>query len=110
MHGIPNCDQIKKARAWLSARGVAHRFHDFRRDGLNPATLQEWITELGWEALLNRKGTSWRALAEADRPSDEAGAIALMLRQPAVIKRPLLTIAGKPVVGFSEPAYTALFS
>ncbi len=110
VHGIPNCDQIKKARAWLEARSITYRFHDFKREGLNPALLDEWVRHLRWETLLNRKGTTWRKLPEAQRPQDEAGAVALMLAQPSVIKRPILAVEKRLLVGFSEAEYSKLFS
>jgi len=92
LHGIPNCDTVKKARAWLAGRGVEHRFHDFRRDGVPDARLDAWVNQLGWEPLLNRKGTTWRRLAQPQQAAaqDAAGARALMLREPSVIKRPVV--------------------
>jgi len=110
IYGIPNCDQVKKARAWLVARGVPARFHDFRRDGLNPSMLTPWLAKVGWEALINRKGTTWRGLTDAQRPGNEADAILLMLAQPAVIKRPVLEVSDAVLVGFSETAYSQMFS
>ena len=110
VYGIPNCDQVKKARAWLDARGLAYRFHDFRRDGLAPELLAGWVRELGWEALLNRKGTTWRAIPEAQRPVDQAGAVALMLAKPTVIKRPVLARGARHSVGFAADAWAALFA
>jgi arsenate reductase len=110
LHGIPNCDTVKKARSWLDAHGVAHRFHDFRRDGLAPATLEAWIAELGWEALLNRAGTTFRKLPEAERARlDAARAAALMLAQPAMIRRPVLDLGPRRIVGFTPAGYAALF-
>lgn len=110
LYGIPNCDQVKKARNWLAEHGVAVRFHDFRRDGLNRAMLAPWLAHAGWETLVNRKGTTWRALPEERRPGDEAGAIELMLEQPSVIKRPVLEAGDVVRVGFSEIKYSQLFS
>lgn len=103
VHGIPNCDTVKRARAWLGERGVNHRFHDFRRDGVPAEALDGWIARLGWERLLNRQGTTWRRLPEAERAAvvDAASARALMLRQPSVIKRPVVAWAdGSASVGF----------
>lgn len=110
LYGIPNCDTVKKARAWLTARGIAYRFHDFKRDGLAEPLLRSWAAELGWEALLNRQGTTWRKVPQevregllADR--DEAGAIRLMLASPSVIRRPVLDTGVARFVGFSEASY-----
>ena len=103
LYGIPNCDTVKKARAWLDAQGVAYDFHDFKKAGV-PATLDAWVATLGWEVLLNRKGTTWRKLDPTEQAAvhDAASAIALMRRQPSVIKRPVVAWTGRPVtVGFS---------
>jgi arsenate reductase (glutaredoxin) len=110
IHGIKNCDTMKKARAWLEAHGVAHAFHDYKTAGIAPATLQAWVREVGWEVLLNRAGTTFRKLPEADRADlTEAKAIALMLAQPGMIKRPVLSGAGPLLVGFKPEAYAARF-
>ena len=107
LYGIPNCDQVKKARNWLAESGHAVRFHDFRKDGLPPELLSDWVRQTGWETLLNRKGTTWRAVPEAERPADEAGAIALMLAKPTVIKRPVLARGKRLVVGFTPESFAA---
>jgi len=108
LHGIRNCDTVKKARAWLEAQGVAYRFHDFKTEGLPPALLAEWVAEHGWEALLNRAGTTFRKLPEAERGGlDEARAVALMLAQPSMVKRPVLDLGGRRFVGFRPEAYAA---
>nr|WP_306674492.1 ArsC family reductase [Endozoicomonas sp. ISHI1] len=110
LYGISNCDTIRKARKWLNAAGIEYRFHDYRKEGLDKVSLQNWSNELGWEALLNRRGTTWRQLPEAQKASiDEASAIELMLEQPAMIKRPLLDTGSKKVLGFSDKQYQALF-
>ncbi len=110
LHGIPNCDMVKKARLWLADRQIAHTFHDFRKDGLGPALLDPWIDRLGWEPLLNRAGTTFRKLPEPDRTElDRARATALMLAQPAMIKRPVLVHDGGVEVGFTPARYAALF-
>jgi len=102
LHGIPNCDTVKRARAWLAEQGVAYDFHDFKKAGV-PAALPQWMAALGWERLLNRAGTTWRKLDEAQRAAvtDAASAGALMRAQPSVIKRPVLQWAdGSLTVGF----------
>ncbi|MGK6321596.1 ArsC family reductase [Sphingomonas sp. DT-51] len=110
LHGIPNCDTVKKARAWLAGHDVAHGFHDFRKDGLDAALLDGWIDRLGWQVLLNRAGTTFRKLPEADRADlDRARAAALMLAQPAMIKRPVLVHDDGIEVGFKPERYETLF-
>lgn len=103
IHGIPNCDTVRRARAWLVARDVPHRFHDFRRDGLPATLLATWVEHLGTESLLNRRGTTWRGLSEQDRACDP---VALMLAQPALVKRPVLAVGDALLVGFDEAAWT----
>lgn len=103
VHGIPNCDTVKKARAWLQAQGLDHHFHDFRKQGV-PDALDLWLADIGWNALLNRKGTTWRGLDDATRAgvTDGASAAALMRAQPSVIKRPVVRWSdGSVTVGFS---------
>ena len=104
LYGIPNCDTVKKARAWLAARGVEVRFHDLRRDGVSHEELARWTAEVGWETLLNRKGTTWRGLPEPERAtaSDIRGACHLMARHPSLIKRPVVQWPQGLSVGF-EP-------
>ncbi len=110
MYGIPNCDTIRKARAWLAARGVDYAFHDYRKAGADAALLEGWAAQVGWEVLLNRAGTTFRKLPEADKAGlDRARAIALMVAQPSLIKRPVL-VADEIVVGFSPERYAALFA
>ncbi|WP_158149121.1 ArsC family reductase [Pantoea agglomerans] len=108
MFGIKNCDTIKKARRFLADAGVDYHFHDYRADGLNDALLQEFIDALGYQALLNTRGTTWRKLPEIDRDAvtDASSAKALMLAHPAMIKRPLLRAPdGSLLAGFSEATY-----
>ncbi|HTH29191.1 MAG TPA: ArsC family reductase [Sphingobium sp.] len=101
VHGIPNCDTVKKARSWLDAQGILYRFHDFRKDGLDPAMLRAWVAESGWETVLNRAGTTFRKLPEADRNDLDADkAVAIMLANPSAIKRPVVTGAGPVMIGF----------
>lgn len=111
LYGIPNCDTVKKARRWLDEQGVAHRFHDMRKDGLDPARLQSWIDALGWEKLLNKAGTTFRKLPDTDRDGlDAARAKALMLDQPAMIRRPVVEAPGGLSVGFSAADWQARFA
>lgn len=103
VYGIPNCDTVKKARAWLQEQGVAHAFHDYKKQGVPLPQLDAWMRALGWEALLNRKGTTWRKLDAAQQTavSDAATARALMLAQPSVIRRPVVVWSdGAISVGF----------
>ena len=112
VYGIETCDQVRKARAWLRAHGVAFRFHDFRADGLPPALLARWMVHLPWDALLNRRGLTWRQLDPQRKAGvvDQASASELMLANPTLIKRPVLQVADRIVVGFSEPIYRNLFA
>lgn len=106
IHGIRNCDTMKKAFAWLEAKGVAYRFHDYKTAGLDRAMLEAWVQQAGWEALLNRAGTTFRKLPEEQKEGlDAAKAIALMLAQPSMVKRPVLDIRGQLLVGFSPDAW-----
>jgi len=103
LYGIPNCDTVKRARAWLAERGVEHDFHDFKKAGVPAQALPQWLAALGWERLLNRAGSTWRKLDDAQRAAanGEAGARALMLAQPSVIKRPVVQWPdGRLSVGF----------
>jgi arsenate reductase (glutaredoxin) len=111
LYGIPNCDTVKKARAWLAAHDVDYAFHDFKRQGVPPERLDAWIAELGWEKLVNRKGTTWRKL-EPNRQAatrDAGSAKALMLAEPSVIKRPVVEwSAKKSTVGFDAAEWALL--
>jgi len=108
MYGIRNCDTVKKARAWLDARGVACDFHDYKAAGIDEVRLRGWVRELGWEKLLNRAGTTFRKLPEAAKQDlNEGKAIALMLAQPSMIKRPLLDLGSRRLVGFDSTAWEA---
>jgi arsenate reductase len=103
VYGIRNCDTVKKARAWLDARSAAHAFHDYKAAGIDEARLRGWVAELGWERLLNRAGTTFRKLPEAEKQDiDEDKAVALMLAQPSMIKRPVLDLGDRRLVGFKE--------
>ena len=110
IYGIKNCDTMKKARAWLDQHGIAYAFHDYKAAGIDRGRLQGWAREVGWEPLLNRAGTTFRALPEQDKAGlSEAKAIALMLAQPAMIKRPVLDVGGKLLVGFKAEQYAQTF-
>ncbi|HEX7710891.1 MAG TPA: ArsC family reductase [Sphingomonadaceae bacterium] len=107
-YGIPNCDTVKKARAWLDARGIAYAFHDYKKEGAKPGKLDEWIAERGWETLLNRAGTTFRKLPEADKQGlDATKAVRLMVEQPSMIKRPVVEHPGGLLVGFKEGEWQA---
>ena len=111
LYGIKNCDTVRKARRWLDAQGVDYRFHDLRADSLDPAELNRWVARVGWEALVNRRGTTWRQLPEAERADlDGDKAVALMLAHPTLIKRPVLVSGDDVAVGFSEADYTKRLS
>ena len=111
IYGIKNCDTMKKARAWLDDHGVAYAFHDYKAAGIDRARLEDWAKTVGWETLLNRAGTTFRKLPEADREGIGAKkAIALMLAQPSMIKRPVLDIGGRLLVGFRPEAYAEAFA
>lgn len=106
MYGIKNCDTVKKARAWLEARGVDYAFHDYKTAGIDRDRLERWCKELGWEVLLNRAGTTFRKLPDADKQvSDASRAVALMLAQPSMIKRPVLDLGKRRLVGFKPESY-----
>lgn len=106
LYGIKNCDTMKKARTWLDARGVAYGFHDYKSEGIDRTRLEDWARQTGWETLLNRAGTTFRKLPDADKTGlDEAKAIALMLDQPSLIKRPVLDLDGRILVGFKPELY-----
>ncbi len=109
IYGIPNCDTVKKARGWLDAEGVAYAFHDYKKAGIDPATLRGWVDRLGWEVVLNRAGTTFRKLPEAERTGlDAEKAVALMLAQPSMIKRPMLVAGDVLEAGFKPDRYAAL--
>ena len=112
LYGIPNCDTVKKARAWLTERKLSHQFHDFKKQGVNAELLQAWIKQVGWEKLVNRQGTTWRQLNDEAKAAalNEAGAISLMLEKPSAIKRPVLEKDGKIYLGFDEAVYQTLFT
>lgn len=111
IYGIKNCDTMKKARAWLDKHGVDYSFHDYKAVGIDKGKLMAWSGKAGWETLLNRAGTTFRKLADAEKENlTEKKALALMLAQPSMIKRPVLEHGGKLLVGFKPEAYEAAFS
>ena len=106
LYGIRNCDTVKKARAWLAASGVAYTFHDYKAAGVPEAALRDWVKRLGWEALLNRAGTTFRQLPDASKAGlDAERATALMLAHPSAIKRPVLAAGDTLLVGFMPERY-----
>ena len=106
IYGIKNCDTMKKARAWLDSHDVAYDFHDYKTAGIDKDRLQRWSEALGWETLLNRAGTTFRKLPDADKEGlNEKKALVLMLAQPSMIKRPVLDLGGKLLVGFKPDVY-----
>ena len=108
IYGIKNCDTMKKARTWLETHGVGYDFHDYRVEGLDRVLLTYWCDELGWETLLNKSSTTFRALPDADKKDlDREKAIALMLSEPTMIKRPVLDAGGKLLAGFKPERYEA---
>lgn len=111
LYGIKNCDTMKKARAWLDQAGVAYAFHDYKREGVSKAKLSAWASEVGWSGLLNRAGTTFRNLPDADKAElDATKALALMAAHPSLIKRPVLEAGGRLVVGFKSEVYAAIFA
>jgi arsenate reductase len=113
LYGIPNCDTVKKARAWLDGNGIAYRFHDFKKAGVPPEALERWLATLGWSTVINRQGTTWRKLEQATKAavSDAASAKALALAHPSVIKRPIVewdaAHGGGITAGFDAAAWAA---
>ena len=106
IYGIKNCDTMKKARAWLDGHGVAYDFHDYKVAGIAKERLKKWSDEVGWESLLNRAGTTFRKLPNADKEGlNERKALSLMSKQPSLIKRPVLDLGSKVLVGFKEEIY-----
>lgn len=111
LYGIKNCDTMKKACLWLEGQGQAYAFHDYKVAGIDEAHLRDWSSKVGWNVLLNKAGTTFRALTEADKADmDEAKAIRLMLSHPSMIKRPVLDKDGVITVGFKPEVYAALFT
>lgn len=110
IYGIKTCDTMKKARTWLDAHDVAYAFHDYKAEGIDKATLERWAKSVSWEVLLNRAGTTFRGLSDKDKEGlTEKKAIALMMAQPSMIKRPVLDVGGKLTVGFKPEIYAGVF-
>jgi arsenate reductase (glutaredoxin) len=108
LYGIPNCDTVKKARTYLDGRGIAYAFHDYKKAGVEAADLRRWAKEVGWETLLNKAGTTFKKLPDTDKTNiDEGKAIALMLANPSMIKRPVVEGGQKLLVGFKPEIYNA---
>ena len=111
IYGIPNCDTMKKARAWLTSAGVEYEFHDYKKSGVTAEHLQRWASQVGWEKLLNRAGTTFRKLSpETKENINEAKAFELMIEQPSMIKRPVLEANGQILVGFQPESYKQAFA
>ena len=109
IYGIKNCDTMKKARAWLDGHGIAYEFHDYKSDGIDKPKLEQWVKRLGWETMLNRAGTTFRKLPDVDKEGlGEKKAIALMLAQPSMIKRPILEAGSEIAAGFRPAEYEKL--
>ena len=111
LYGIKNCDTIKKARNWLNERGIDYRFHDYRADGIDAETIEQWLLHVDWEILLNRRGTTWRKLEpEVQAATNRDNVVALLLEYPAMIKRPVLDIDNVISVGFKSEYYENIFN
>jgi arsenate reductase len=111
LYGIPNCDTVKKARTWLDGNGIDYQFHDFKKAGISRDMIKGWLADAAWDVLVNRKGTTWRALPDERKASvsDAQSATELMLESPSVIKRPVLSHGGMTHVGFSGNLYQQIF-
>ncbi len=109
-YGIPNCDTVKKARKWLDAKGLAYQFHDYKKEGADQDKLTAWVDDAGWETVLNRRGTTFRQLSDADKTDiDAAKAVQIMAEHPSTIKRPVVEYSGGLLVGFNESEWEAAF-
>lgn len=111
LYGIANCDTVKKARSWLDAHATPYVFHDFKKSGIDRTLIETWLGDVAWDVLVNRKGTTWRALPETRKAAivDAHGATDLMLESPSIIKRPVLRKDGSTHVGFSDQLYQQIF-
>lgn len=110
VYAIPNCNTVKKARTWLEENEIDYEFHNYKKLGIDQQTLEQWVAELGWETVVNRKGMTWRKLDEQTREQmDETKAIEIMLANQSIIKRPLIVMGDKKILGFNEAEYTQFF-
>lgn len=111
LYGIPNCDTVKKARAWLAAHGIEYEFHDYKKLGVDAALLQQWMSKVGWEKVINRQGQTWRKLSEAEKAgvTDIPSALQLAQDKPSVIKRPAFEHKGNLILGFDSAEYERTF-
>ncbi|GAB3965502.1 ArsC family reductase [Spirosoma terrae] len=110
LYAIPNCDTVKKARTWLAEHDVTYQFHDYKKQGVDRPTLDRWLAQKPWDELVNRAGTTWKKLPDAEKPTDAEGAITLMIEKPSVIRRPLIEQNGQIVaLGFKAEQYTDTF-
>lgn len=111
LYAIPNCDTVKKARTWLAEHGVDYQFHDYKKSGIDRPTIEHWLAQKPWEELVNRAGTTWKKLPDAEKPVNAEAAIALMIEKPSVIRRPLIEAAGQVVaLGFKADEYETTFA
>ncbi|MHA7820295.1 MAG: ArsC family reductase [Erythrobacter sp.] len=112
LYGIPNCDTVKKARKWLEGQGIDYTFHDFKKEGADPARLEAWITAHGLDTVLNKRGTTYRKLSDQEKvdAADGHKAVTLLVQHPSMIKRPVVEKLGSSLVGFKEDEWSALFS
>lgn len=111
LYGIPNCDTVKKARGWLDEHGLAYTFHDYKKQGADPVRLRDWVEQAGWEKVLNRAGTTFRKLPDADKAGlDAAKAVAIMAANPSCIKRPIVEHDGSLLVGFRPDEWAQAFA
>ena len=111
LYGIPNCNTVSKARKWLTQHHIDYQFHNFKKDGLEQSTLNQWLDALGWEVLLNKRGTTWRKLPETMKADvDRAKACQIMLENSSIIKRPLMDNNGEFSIGFKEEQYQGIFN
>ncbi len=110
LYGIPSCDTIRKAKKWLNNHNIEFEFHDYKKQGVPEKALKKWIQQVGWEVLLNKKGTTWRQLDDSLKETvDKKSAIQIMINNPSIIKRPVLDFNGHYKVGFTEKIYSELF-
>ena len=109
LYGIPNCDTVKKARTWLENNNVDYQFHDFRKDGLSQATVEGWLDKLAWDKVVNKRSTTWRSLSDDTKSEmDSSTAVREILKQPTLVKRPVIESGNELIIGFNEAAYKDL--